>query len=173
MKKQLRHYLISLNGILAIIFGLVTLFFPGITIAALGIYFAISILIGGISLTVGAIRGKNANNNWYLILIEGLVGIIIAIVILARPKLVATVFITIIGIWALITGLYFLTIYLKKMLPPFSNIFVLILSILSLLSGILIVLNPFESTRIVTILIGFYALAYGLYSIINSARIFR
>jgi uncharacterized membrane protein HdeD (DUF308 family) len=166
----MKRNLTKLNGILAMIFGLVAVFFPGITLAALGIYFAISILIGGISLLAGAAQMKRTNHHWYFLVPEGIIGVLIGIVILARPKLAATVFITIIGLWAVIIGLVLLFSYFRKVLPGFSNSFLLIVSILSLLAGVLILINPFESTRFITILIGIYALVYGLFSVVHTTK---
>ena len=95
---------------------------------------------------------------------------LIGIIILARPGLVATVFVTIMGLWAIIIGLIFLFTWLRAHLPPFSNTFVLIISIVSLLTGVVIIINPFESTRVITVLIGVYALIYGLFSVINALQ---
>ena len=173
MNNILKKNFVSLNGILAIVFGLVALFFPGLTLATLGILFSIAILIGGIMLTTGSLRIRKINQRWYILLLEGIIGILIGIIILARPELVATVFVTIIGLWAIIIGLVFLFAYLRSKLPSFSNIFILIVSVLSLLTGIFIIVNPFESTRVITILIGIYAVIYGLFSVIHSLRIYR
>jgi uncharacterized membrane protein HdeD (DUF308 family) len=49
-------------------------------------------------LTIGALRVKKTNDHWYLLLLEGIIGILISIIILARPELVATVFVTITGL---------------------------------------------------------------------------
>lgn len=170
MKYFFRRNLKRLNGVLAILFGLVALISPGITLVALGIYFAISILAGGTMQIISSFNAKGRNPNWYLLLVEGIIGILIAIIILSRPELVATVFVTIIGIWALFLGLVFLFTYFKKRLPAFSNSFLLVISILSLVVGLVIIVNPFESTRIVTIMIGLYTLIYGIFSLINSSR---
>lgn len=168
--KNFRHYLVSLNGVLAILFGLVALFFPGITLAALGVYFAISLMAGGISLITAAFRNRKINRKWQLIFLEGIIGVLIGIIILARPDMVATVFVTIMGLWAIVIGLIFLFTWFRAQLPPFSNTFVLIVSIISLLTGVVIIINPFESTRIITVLIGIYALIYGLFSVLNAAH---
>ena len=169
----MKRNLTKLNGILAMIFGLVAVFFPGITLAALGIYFAISILIGGISLLVGSAQLKKTNRHWYFLFPEGIIGVLIGILILVRPGLAAAVFITIIGLWAIIIGLIFLFSFFRRVLPGFSNSFLLIVSILSLLAGVLILVDPFESTRIITILIGIYAFVYGLFSVVNTTKINR
>jgi len=173
MNNILKKNFVSINGILAIVFGLVALFFPGLTLATLGILFSIAILIGGIMLITGSLRIRKINHRWYILLLEGIIGILVGIIILARPELVATVFVTIIGLWALIIGLVFLFTYIKSRLPSFSNTFMLIISILSLITGIFIIIDPFESTRIITILIGIYAIIYGLFSVIHSSRIYR
>jgi len=166
----MKNYYVSINGILAIIFGLIALFFPGLTLAALGIYFAISIIVGGIMLIIGAFKNQIKKKRRNLFFLEGAIGILLGIIILLRPEVVATVFITIMGIWALVIGIIFLVTFLRSNLPAYSNIFVLIVSIVSLITGLIIILNPFESTRIVTVLIGIYALIYGLFSIINSTK---
>jgi len=165
-----KNYFVSINGILAIIFGLVALFYPGITLAALGIYFAITLIIGGSSLIFGAIKNRNMSRHWKMYLLEGIIGILIGLIILIRPEVVATVFVTVMGIWALIIGFIFLFTFFRSQLPAYSNTFVLIVSIISLLTGFIIILNPFESTRIITVLIGIYALVYGLFSVIHSIR---
>lgn len=166
----MKNYYATINGALAIIFGLVALLFPGITLAALGIYFAISIMVGGITLVIGAFKQRIGKKRRNLFLLEASIGILLGIIILLRPEVVATVFVTIMGIWALIIGGIFLVTFLRSNLPAYSNTFVLIISIVSLITGFIIILNPFESTRIITVLIGIYALIYGLFSVINSTK---
>lgn len=166
----MKNNLTKLNGILLLIFGLVALFFPGITLKVLGIYFAFTVLVGGTVMTIGALRVRKSNPNWFTMLAEGAIGIVISFIIFAAPELLATVFLVVMGIWAIVLGLIFLFVYFKRTLPVFSNTFLLIVSLLSLFIGAFIILDPFESTRIVTILIGIYAVLYGTFSLINSSR---
>jgi uncharacterized membrane protein HdeD (DUF308 family) len=170
-KLQLKNWIfMGLNGFLAIIFGLVSLLFPTITLIALAIYFAISILIGGIVLTIGSLIIRNDNSHWHLVLIEGVIGILLGIIILLRPELSAAVFVTIIGIWAIIIGLIFWLTWYTIKLPNSGKSFLLITGIISFAFGILIVINPFEGSRFITILIGIYAISYGLFSIITNNK---
>ena len=164
---------VKLHGILIFIFGLVALFFPGITLMALGVYFAISILLGGIVLSVSSVRIRKSKSHWYLLFLEGIIGIIAGLYLLSIPKLIATVFAVIIGLWAILLGLIFLFSYFKRSLHVFSGKYMLAVGILSLILGFLIVVNPFESTRIITILIGFYATLYGIFSFFNSTKTYN
>ncbi len=170
MERLIRLNLKSLTGLLAIIFGLVALFLPGITITALGIYFAITILIGGTLQFVSAFQLRKQTSRWYLALLEGLIGIIIAAIILSRPQILAPAFVAIMGLWSFFLGLFFLYIYFKKRLSAFFNSSVLIISIISLVTGFIILINPFESTKIIMVIIGIYALAYGIFSLLSSSR---
>lgn len=158
------------NGILAILFGIIAILFPGITIIGLAVYFAITLLLGGILLTVSSVNNRKRFSNWQLMFIEGIVGILIGIIILARPETAAAFFIVIMGIWAMVVGLVFLISYFRLSLPSIIKPFHMITGIISILIGLIIMLNPFDSTRVIVILIGIYAIAYGVFSIINTRK---
>ncbi len=168
---NIKNWNLSLvNGILAIVFGLIALIFPGITIMGLGIYFAITILIGGISLIIHVVRKRDSISRWYYSLLEGVIGVLIGIIILARPESAATFFIAVIGIWALFLGFVFLFSFYKSEETGFVGAFNLVVGIVSVIIGFLIILNPFESTRVIAVLIGIYAIAYGTFSLVNSSK---
>lgn len=162
----------GMNGTLAIVFGLIAIVFPSITLVALAIYFAISIMIGGVLLCIGAWQMKNMISGWPSQMFEGIVGILLGIVILSNPKLSVAVFVAIVGIWAILMGFFFLYMYVRRKLPHFEKGFLLVVGVLSLVFGLLITLNPFQSSRFIVVLIGLYAIAYGLFSIINGRRLY-
>jgi uncharacterized membrane protein HdeD (DUF308 family) len=165
-----KRYFININGILAVIFGLVAIFSPGITLAALGIYFAFTILVGGIALIGSALKSRKNGSRRYLLLPEGIIGVLLGILILLRPEMVTTVFVAIIGIWAIIIGGILLFSFFKLEGPGFIKFTTLIVGILSIISGGIVIYNPFETTRMITVLIGIYVLIYGVFSIINTSK---
>lgn len=170
LKNRLFH---SINGILAIVFGLIAILFPSITLIVLAAYFAISIIIGGIFLIIAGIKAGKVRPGWSPQLFEGGIGILLGIIILFNPKISIAIFVAIVGIWAMLLGIFFLYIYFRRKLPGFERNFMLIVGIISLLLGILIAANPFESSRFVVVLVGLYTIAYGLFSIINTRRFYR
>ncbi len=171
INKNFRSWRLSYgNGILAILFGTIAILFPGITLIGLAIYFAITLLAGGILLTISSLRSRKMLPNWSSMLLEGAIGILIGIIILARPESAAAFFIVIMGIWAMVIGLIFIISYFKLSLPAIIKPFHMIIGILSVLIGFIIILNPFESTRVIIVLIGIYAIGYGIFSIINARK---
>lgn len=157
-------------GILAIIFGLIAILFPGITLIGLAVYLAITLLIGGILLTISAIRSRERVSIWPLMLFEGAIGILIGIIILARPQEAAAFFLIIMGLWAMAVGLIFIISYFSIRLVEHLKPVYLIIGILSTVTGLIIILNPFESTRVIVILIGIYAIVYGIFSLVNARK---
>lgn len=162
----------GLSGILAILFGLVALFFPSITLIALAIYFAVTILVGGLILIIGSVRMKPIRSGRYLHLFEGIIGVFLGVIILARPEASVAVFVAVMGIWAMLLGLFFLIIFIRRPLPEFEKYFFLIAGIVSFIFGLLIAVNPFESSRIIVVLVGVYAVAYGVFTIIRTRKLF-
>ncbi|MDA3819947.1 MAG: DUF308 domain-containing protein [Candidatus Delongbacteria bacterium] len=158
------------NGVLAIIFGLIAILFPDMAIITLAVFFAIGLLLDGIFLTAGAIRLRNVIPNWQLVLLEGILGIAIGIVILVLPKDVAAFFLVIAGIWAIITGIMFLVYWIRKTHSRMFKFISVVIGVLSVVIGIIFIVNPFESTRLIVILIGIYALIFGIYSVINTRQ---
>ena len=57
-------WLLTLKGILAIIFGIFATFVPGVTLITLMIYFGLFIILSGIFLIVGSISHKKNNKKW-------------------------------------------------------------------------------------------------------------
>ncbi len=170
---EIRKWMLpGLGGLLAILFGLVALLFPSITLIGLAIYFAVTILISGIVLVAGSIRMKPVKSGRYMQLIEGIIGILLGIIILARPEASVAVFVAIMGIWAMVLGLFFLIIFIRRPLPEFEKYFFLIAGIVSFVFGLLIAVNPFESSRIIVVLVGVYAIAYGVFTIIRTRKLF-
>lgn len=154
----------SINGLLMIGFGIIAILFPSLTIAALAIYFAIAILIGGFMLTLTALRYKNLNPNWKSKLIEGIISILLGLVIIIYPNSAAAFLVIIIGVWATFIGVVFIVSYFSNKTPSLLSSLNLVSGILSLLLGLAIIFNPFDSSRLIVILIGVYSIIYGVFS---------
>ena len=76
-------WVLALRGILGMLFGVLAWFWPGLTLMTLIALFAAYALLSGLASVIGAFRHRPTDDNWWLLLLIGLVGIGAAIVTLA------------------------------------------------------------------------------------------
>ncbi|HDP55499.1 MAG TPA: hypothetical protein ENN24_07480, partial [Bacteroidetes bacterium] len=161
----------SFSGILVLIFGFIALLFPNIAISALAIYFALAILIGGVVLTSYALQYRHVVTNWKSKLFEGLLSLILGVAIILSPKSAAAFLMIVIGAWAILIGLIFIGTFFVKKTSQIIDVLNLTSGVISVTLGAIIIFNPFDSSRFVVILIGIYAIIYGILSMVFSSKI--
>lgn len=162
---------ILIRGIAAIIFGLLAFAWPGATGAALVILFGAFAFVDGIFALISAIRAAEAHERWIPLLIEGLIGLVIAAITFFRPGLTAYALYIMIAAWALLTGIFEIVaaIRLRK---EISNEWLLALGgIASLVFGVLMIVYPLAGVLTVIWLIGVYAIVFGVVMIGLSLRL--
>ena len=167
-----RNYWLVLlaRGILAIIFGIIALVWSGWTILALIYVFGAYALIDGVISVVNAIQDRSASSNWWLLLIRGIIGIIIGLLVFFWPGLTAIVLFTLIGIWAIVLGVFELLAVFA--LPGDLRLewsFVLG-GILSIILGLLFIRHPIAGMLSLVWVLGIFAVAYGLVQIVHAFR---
>lgn len=160
-----------IKGILAILFGLFALVFPQLSAISLALIFGLFTIVYGLITIVGSIwLMKGRHIGWPLWAMEGLFGILIGIVAFSYPEKTITILIFLMGFWVIMTGMLTLISYYKmrNILPLRNNL--PFMSILSILIGLVILLNPFQSAVIIVVLIGVYAIIFGIFSIFQSLK---
>ena len=93
-----------LRGILAIAFGLLTIIWPGLTIGVLVVLFGIYVIFEGFLALSAAFRHRQ-RPIWWVLLLEGLAGIVVGIFAFIWPGLTAVILLIFIAIWAILTGI--------------------------------------------------------------------
>jgi uncharacterized membrane protein HdeD (DUF308 family) len=154
-------WVVLLRGIAGIIFGLLTFFAPGISLAALVLLFGAYAFADGILAIVSAIRTRSDNQHWWVLIIEGILGIAAGILTLIWPGITALALLFLIAAWALLTGGLEIAaaIRLRKVI---SHEWLLVLAgIASIAFGIILALFPGPGALAVVIWIGAYALVSG------------
>ena len=92
-----------LRGIVALLFGVMALAMPGVTLIALTVWFAAFVLIDGVFLIAAAAAGRKENENWWLMLIEGIAALAFGFLALWAPGVTALVLLMYIAAYAAIT----------------------------------------------------------------------
>lgn len=153
---------VLIRGIAAIVFGILAFAWPGATGAALVLLFGAFALVDGIFAIVAAIRAAEAHARWVPLVIEGVIGLIIAAITFFNPGITAYALYIMIAAWALLTGVFEIVaaIRLRK---EMSNEWLLILSgIASIVFGVLMIVYPLAGIVTVIWLIGAYAIVFGV-----------
>ena len=160
-----------IRGIAAVIFGLLAFFWPGATGFALVILFGAYAFVDGIFALISAVRAAEAHQRWWAFLLEGIVGILIAAVVVFYPGIAGLALYFTIAFWAILTGILEIVaaVQMRKLIP---NEFWLILGgILSIIFGVLLYVFPLMGILTVIYLIGFYAILFGIIMIVFSFRL--
>jgi uncharacterized membrane protein HdeD (DUF308 family) len=128
-------------------------------------------LIHGVVGVIGSIMNRRENGDWWLVLLEGVVSIIIGVMTFTWPGLTGLVLAYFIAAWALVTGI--LKIYgAIKLREVIRGEWLLIVSgIISLLFGIFVFARPLAGAVTIAWLIGVYAVVFGLLGIMLSFRV--
>jgi uncharacterized membrane protein HdeD (DUF308 family) len=164
-------WVLLLRGIAGIIFGILTFVWPEISLTALVLLFGAFAFADGVLSLINGIRERQTNDRWWLMILQGLIGIAAGVVTLLWPGISALALLYVIAAWALVTGALEIAaaIRLRKVI---EGEWLLALSgIASVLLGILLVLFPEPGALAVVLWIGAYALVSGVLLIVLAFRL--
>jgi uncharacterized membrane protein HdeD (DUF308 family) len=154
-------WLILLRGVFAIIFGVLTFIWPGLTLLTLVLLYGAFSLFDGAFSIAAAVKGGAPMPRWWLALV-GLLGIGVGIITLAWPQITGIVLLMFIAGWAIASGILQIigAIALRK---EIEGEWLLIASgILSAVFGALLIMYPGAGALSLALVIGAFAVAYGI-----------
>ncbi len=155
-------WIVVLRGVIAILWGVVAFVWPGITLEILVLFFGAYMLVDGVFAVISAFTHRAGHGRWWVLLLEGLLGIAAGIITFLRPGLTTLVLLYIISFWAILTGILEIAaaIWLRE---EFRGEWLLALSgVVSLILGVLILLFPASGALTITWIIGLYAILFGI-----------
>jgi len=149
------------RGIVAILFGLCGFLLPGITLTALIVLFGAFALVDGILAIIAAVRAQ-AGAPWWALVLRGIFGIAAGAIALLWPGITAVALVFVIGFWAIASGIVEIigAIRLRKVVE--REWLLGLAGALSVLFGVLIVMNPGAGALAVLWLICTYAIVLGI-----------
>ena len=162
---------LMIRGIVAVIFGILALTAPTKTLDFLVMLFGIFVLVVGLVATIGAIMHRKESENWWLILIPGLAGIVIGIISIAMPEVTTTIVIYLIAIWALISGLGQIYSAMKIRKDVEGEWMPILIGVISVVLGIILFVMPREVAGTVMWLVGLFVLVLGILWLIMGFRV--
>lgn len=158
-----------LRGIVAVLFGLAALFWPGLTLLVLVLFFGAYALVDGFLAIAAGVRGSGRRR--WLLLAEGLLGILAGLVTFFYPNITAFVLLYVIAFWAIFTGIVEITMAIS-LRREIENEWLMGLSgVVSVLFGIILAVLPGVGLLSLVWLIGIYAIVFGVAQIALGFRV--
>lgn len=154
-------WLILLRGIAALAFGVLTLVQPGVSAAVLLLFFAIYAMVDGVAGVWTAISSRKSNARWKALLLWGVVSILAGALALVAPELVMVFTAGYLAFWAIVTGVLQIFIAIRLRQEMSGEWMLIVAGLLSVLFGILLVLQPIVGLLSVLWLVGLYAVLFG------------
>jgi len=164
-------WLFLVRGILAIIFGIIALVSPGIALLAFIYVFAAYAILDGITAIVVSFRERSSFRGWWVLLIEGIAGIIFGILAFGWPGETALVLLYLVAFWALVTGI--MEIGSAFIVPGSAGQRwgVGLAGLLSIIFGIILIVYPGSGLLAILWLVGIFAIVFGVSLIIQGFQI--
>jgi uncharacterized membrane protein HdeD (DUF308 family) len=164
-------WVLLLRGLAGILFGVVTFIAPGISLAAVVLVFGAYAFVDGALAIVSAIRRRRSADRWWLLLLQGAVGIFVGVATLLWPGITALALLYLIAFWALVTGGLELAaaIRLRKVIT--HEWLLALAGIASIGLGALLLLFPGPGALALILWIGAYALVSGVLLVVLSFKL--
>jgi uncharacterized membrane protein HdeD (DUF308 family) len=153
---------LALRGFISLVFGILAAFWPGITLLWLLVMFAAYALIQGVASAVAAVQNRKTNQDWWLMLLWGLVGIGAGVIAFVLPNLTAVVLVLVIGATALASGIVdmVMSVRLRKVIRGEALLF--LNGLISVAFGVFVFFFPGAGALALVWLIAMYAIVSGL-----------
>ena len=152
---------LALRGVVAILFGLAALIWPGLTLTALVLLFGAYALVDGVFAVVAALARAGRERRWWVLLLEGLLGIAVGILTLVWPGITGLVLLLFIAAWAIITGVVEIVAAIRLRREIEGEFLLGLGGVISVIFGLLLIVRPGAGAVAVAWLIGIYAILFG------------
>ena len=154
--------LLLVRGIAAIFFGIFTWTRPATSLAAIVIVFGVYAMVDGILAVSTAVSARKRDQDWWVLLLVGIVGILVGVFTFATPGITALVLLFYIAAWAIARGVFEIVagVRLRKVIE--GEWVLILLGIASILFGVLLFARPGQGVLTLLWLIALYAVMLGI-----------
>ncbi|MEV7046661.1 HdeD family acid-resistance protein [Amycolatopsis sp. NPDC051061] len=162
--------IVAVRGVVAVLFGLFALIWPAATVLVLAILYGVYAIVDGVGGLMQAFRPGDAGHRAaYGVL--GALGIIAGILVLVWPGITVLLLALLVGLWAIVTGVAEIAAAIRLRKQINGEAFLVAAGALSVIAGVLIVINPIAGAFGIALLVGIYALLYGIMLLVLAFRL--
>ena len=159
-----------LRGLCAILFGALTVVWPEVTLVTLVLFYGAFALADGVLAVIAAITGGGSEPRWWLA-IAGIAGIAAGALTFVWPGITALVLLLFIAGWAVATGATQIIGAIKLRKEIDDEWFLIAGGVLSVIFGLMLLVQPGAGALALIFVIGIYAILYGILQVSFSLRL--
>jgi uncharacterized membrane protein HdeD (DUF308 family) len=165
-----------IRGLLSLVFGVLMLSLqPGQLVSIVITLFGIFAIVDGTFAVVGGLASIETFEDWWLILLAGVLGILIGIFTFAHPAMVAMVLVMFVGFRAILQGVLEIAFAMRLRRTIKGEWLYVLGGFMSIVFGLIMVMFPvrgetLEGILVVGWLIGIYAIASGAMQLVLAGQ---
>jgi uncharacterized membrane protein HdeD (DUF308 family) len=154
-----------IRGCVWVLFGVVVFARPGISLVTLTFLFGLFALADGIVNVMSAI-GAQEHENWWLLLLSGVLGIIVGALTFFNPGATALMLLFFIALWAIVTGIVEIVAAVQLRNEIKGEFWYGLGGLMSVAFGVFLLARPGAGALAVLWLIASYAMLFGTIQIL-------
>jgi uncharacterized membrane protein HdeD (DUF308 family) len=165
-------WLLLIRGILSILFGVFALAAPGTALLALVIVFAVYAVMDGVTAIVLGVRHRGAESHWGWHVVQGVISVVAGVVAFAWPGVTALALLFVIAFWSIVSGAAVIAESLAMRRRGAREWgWTLAGGILSVLFGIVLLVQPGAGLLTLLWLVGTFSVAFGIIVVVWAFRL--
>ena len=158
------------GGIASVIFGVLAFVNPGIALLVLAMFFAASVLVDGVFSAIGAVQNRD-KDRWWIMLLIGILGLVVGGFALLNPPVSIMAFIYLVAFQAVLLGVFIVMLGYKVRKATTREWILYVMGTLSVLFGLLVVLNPGAGDLSIVYLIASWAVVIGALKVFFALKV--
>ena len=155
-------WVLVVRGVLAILLGVFAFVRPLQTLATLVLAFGAVAMADGIFAVITAFAGRKLTGDWWVLLLQGLLGIGVGALTLFNPAITGVALLIYIAAWAIGLGVLQVVAAVKLRHEITGEWWLALGGVLAVAFGVLLMVSPAQGALAVLWMIGGFALAWGV-----------
>ena len=169
---QRSWWVLALRGVLAILFGVVLVFWPGPALFVMMLFIGAYAFVDGIVAVFVSIQDRRFYPRWWLLLLEGIAGILFGLAMFIWPLTAASVtailLLYLAAFWLILSGIAEIAAAIALRHEITHEWTLIVAGIVSIILGLLLIFNPRASLLTIILLVGIYAIIFGIVMIVRA-----
>lgn len=154
-------WVLTIQGIAAILFGIAAVFWPGLTLVSFIYLFGLYLLVAGVVSVLGALFSINKRGTWVLGLLLGLVLLGIGVYLLRHPATSFALLVVLTGSALVVWGVVEVVLALSRSESATSKTLAVMAGVVAVVAGVLMFFQPAASGVAFVWVVGLFALING------------